>query len=119
MPRTLLTAAAAAAALTLAAPAGPAHAAPVHASRNCTPPKYPGSGYFTSLRVRGTSCAAGKSLALAHYRCRIKHGKAGRCGSVLGFRCSEQRTTISTEIDSIVTCRKGTVRIVFSYQQNT
>ena len=43
-----------------------------HAARSCSPPKYPGQGYFTSLQVSRVSCATGKRVTLAHYHCRIK-----------------------------------------------
>jgi hypothetical protein len=87
---------------------------------NCKPPKYPGSGYFTSLKVVKVSCATGKRVTLAHYRCRVRHGAAGHCRSrVRGYRCTERRTTISTEIDAIVTCRHSDTKVVYSYQQNT
>src|SRR4051794_24791561 len=75
-----------------------------HAARACTVPKYPGSGYFTSLTVTRTTCPTGRKVALAYYRCRIKHGPAGRCHrDVLGFSCHEIRQSIPTEIDARVT----------------
>ena len=90
------------------------------AAATCSPPKYPGNGYFTSLKVTGTGCTTGKRVALAHYKCRTKNGRAGRCGSrVRGFKCSESRRTIPTEINSRVTCRDGGKKVVFTYQQNT
>ena len=90
------------------------------ASRSCAAPKYPGDGYFTSLSVKGVSCATGKKVTLAHYRCRIKHGKAGRCTKrVLGYSCTEKRQSIPTQIDSVVRCRNGSKRVTYSYQQNT
>lgn len=122
MIHTIRAAAAAAtiAGVTALTSAAGAHQSIAYAGKNCNPPKYPGSGYFTSLKVTGTSCARGKTVTLAHYRCRVRHGRAGRCSSlVLRFRCSERRATISTEIDSVVTCRKGDARVVYSYQQNT
>src|SRR4051812_24222511 len=89
------------------------------AARACKPPAYPGSGYFIALSVRGTSCATGRRLALAYHRCRVRDGRAGRCDErVLGFRCSERRATIPTEIDARVTCTRGTRRVVHVYQQN-
>ena len=88
------------------------------ASRSCKTPKYPGDGYFTSLNVYKTSCARGREVTLAHYRCRIKKGKAGRCSSVLGYRCTETRNSIPTEINGRVTCKKSTAKIVYTYQQN-
>jgi hypothetical protein len=106
-----------AAALLLAA--APSGAAP--ATKSCSPPKYPSIGYFNRLTVSGTTCASGSKLALAYYRCRTKSGKnlAGRCtGSVLGYRCTEVRHTISTEIAGRVTCRRRGATIVHVYQQD-
>ena len=42
------------------------------AARGCSPPKYPGVGYFTSLTVKGVGCATGRKLALAYYHCRTR-----------------------------------------------
>jgi hypothetical protein len=94
--------------------------APVaRATKVCSVPHYPGSGYFTSLSVKGKSCAFGRKLALAYYRCRIKNGKAGRCQKrVLRFHCTEVRRQIPTELDARVTCKHGAKRVVHSYQQN-
>jgi hypothetical protein len=101
--------------------AAPARAAPIgFAARRCTPPQYPGSGYFTSLRVTRVSCSTGRRVTLAHYHCRVRSGPAGRCHSrVLGYRCVERRQAIKVEFDSIVTCQRGRRRVVYSYQQNT
>lgn len=89
-------------------------------ARTCSAPKYPGNGYFTSLSVSGTSCATGRSVALAYYRCRVKNGVRGRCTTrVLRYSCSERRTSISTQFEARVTCRRGGARVVHSYQQNT
>jgi hypothetical protein len=86
----------------------------------CTPPAYPGSGYFQTLNTKHVSCKTGRKVTLAHYRCRIEHGKKGRCKrKVLGYRCSEDRQTIPTEIQSRVTCKRGARRVVYTYQQNT
>ena len=100
--------------------AGTASADPIaSASASCKPPDYPGSGYFTSLRVKGVGCRTGRKVTLAHYRCRTEHGRKGRCGHpVLRYRCSETRTSISTEINGRVTCRRGSRRVVYTYQQN-
>ena len=95
--------------------------APATASAaTCTPPKYPGSGYFTSLKVTKVSCSTGKKVTLAHYKCRVKHGVKGRCVSkVLGYACTESRRSIETEIDGTVTCKNGSKKVVYSYQQDT
>jgi hypothetical protein len=97
-------------------------AAPIQrATRSCTPPKYPGAGYFTGkIKATGVTCTYAKSFVLAHYKCRTNSGRnpAGRCRSVRQFRCSEVRESIPTEIDARVTCKRGTQKIVFTYQQN-
>lgn len=89
------------------------------ADQSCSPPTYPGSGYFTSLSVHRTSCTTGRKVALAYYHCRVKQGKSGRCHRrVLGYSCKERRVTIPTEIDSRVTCHRGSATVVHTYQQN-
>lgn len=88
-------------------------------ARTCKAPKYPGEGYFTYLEVTKLSCSRGKELTLAHYRCRTKRSKTGKCTRVSGYSCSEKRRTIPTEINGRVTCRKGSAKFVYAYQQNT
>ena len=70
-----------------------ASASPVaSASKTCTPPKYPGSGYFSALKVTKVSCSTGKSVVLAFHKCRVKNGLSGRCVSkVKGYSCREKR----------------------------
>jgi hypothetical protein len=90
------------------------------AAKSCSPPKYPGDGYFTSLAVTGVSCATGRDVARAYYRCRIRKGIRGRCTTrVLRFSCTERRESISTQFEAKVTCRRGSRRVVHTYQQNT
>ena len=93
------------------------------ASQTCTPPKYPGEGYFTTkIRVTNISCTYGKKFVVAYYKCRTRNGTrpAGKCTTkVLGFRCREvvgERSAV--EINARVTCHRGTQRIVHTYQQN-
>ena len=77
---------------------------------DCTPPKYPGSGYFTGkIRVTNVSCTYAKKFVVAYYKCRIRNGGAdGRCRTrVIDFRCKETRNSIPTEIDARVTCNRG------------
>lgn len=89
------------------------------AARTCPAPKYPGAGYFTTMSVKNVSCATGKKVVLAHYRCRVKHGRAGRCASkVQGYSCKETRMSIPTEIDGRVICRRGTRNVTYTYQQD-
>ena len=78
-----------------------------------------GSGYFTSLAATNISCSYGKSFRRSHWRCRTNSGSspAGRCARVRGFRCSERRNSIPTEIDARVTCRRGSQKIVYTYSQ--
>jgi hypothetical protein len=86
----------------------------------CSPPAYPGSGYFTSLKTKNVGCKTGRKVTLAHYRCRTEHGIKGRCKRrVLHYRCTEKRTAIATEFNSRVTCTRGARRVVYTYQQNT
>lgn len=120
--RLLLSAAAATLVLGAAVAVPAATGATGHAARTCTPPKYPGQGYFTTLTVTRTGCATGRKVALGHYRCRLRNGgRKGYCRSrVSGFRCTEgARNAIPTEFNARVTCRKGTARVVFTYQQDT
>jgi hypothetical protein len=93
---------------------------PARAATTCKNAKYPGTGYFTSLKVTHTSCATGRKLELAYYHCRLRHGVKGRCTSrVMGYKCKEVRQSIPTEIDARVTCTNGSRKIVHTYQQNT
>jgi hypothetical protein len=89
-------------------------------ARSCSPAKYPGDGYFTSLSVTGTSCSKGREVQRAHYRCRVRSGgRDGRCGRrVMRYRCRESRNRISTEINARVRCKRGSKRIVHTYQQD-
>ncbi len=107
---------AALAALAVVAVAGTGTAA----AKSCKPAKYPGDGYFTSLSVKGTSCASGRTVQKHHYSCRVRNGgKDGRCNKrVDGYSCSERRNRISTEINARVSCKKGSRRVSFTYQQN-
>src|SRR5437773_1796958 len=118
MSRSFVAAAALASLLAVGATAA-AHPTAHAAARACSPPKYPGQGYFTSLEVTRVSCATGRRVTLAHYRCRIKHGRKGRCASVLHYRCTEKRNAITTEYNSRVTCKRGTRKVVYTYSQFT
>jgi hypothetical protein len=111
-----------AAASTLAA-APSALAAPAHGAKACSAPDYPGSGYFTNLRVTSTSCGKGRKVARAHHSCRRANGVKGRCHHrVLGFKCRERRPAsarIPTQYSARVKCKRGGRRVRFVYQQNT
>src|SRR3954470_587467 len=91
-----------------AAAALAATATPAAQAKSCPNPKFPGSGYFTSLSVKKVSCATGKSVALAFHECRRRHGLQGHCtDKVKKYSCSDRRESIPTEIDGFVTCKKG------------
>ena len=115
----LLRAAAVSAGLAVAGLGGTASSA---LARTCSAPKYPGNGYFTSLKVTGVSCSSGKKVALAHYRCRVKKGVQGKCSSrVNGMRCTESRPSSGrtpAEYNARVTCKSGSKKVVVTYQQN-
>jgi hypothetical protein len=116
-PRIALVAALAALALAaVVALAG----APAAQAASCSPPKYPGQGYFTSLSVTKVGCRTGRKVAVAYYKCRIKKGKAARCtDKVLGYSCREtKRVKIPTELDARVSCSRGARRVTHTYQQN-
>jgi hypothetical protein len=116
-PLPMLAGIAAASLLAIGSSAGASPSA--HASRSCTPPKYPGLGYFTSLQVSHVGCRGGKKVTLAYYRCRTKHGRRGHCHSrVLGYHCTEVRRSIPTQFNARVTCKRGAKRVVHTYQQN-
>jgi hypothetical protein len=116
---TLLLALVAGGCAALPAASGAAGPTAVAASHSCHVPVYPGQGYFTSLRVSGTSCRVGSKVALDYYKCRLRHGKAGTChGGVDGYSCREKRNSIPTEIEARVTCTRGSATVVHTYQQN-
>ncbi len=82
-----------------------------------------GTTYVTSLEVRGVGCATGERVVKAFQRCRRANGLRGRCTRrVLRFSCAERRPSgesIPTQFTGRVTCRRGTLRVAFVYQQNT
>ncbi len=108
---------------------GVAHAAERACSFSYTNPAYPvknrKGGYFTSLRVTNTSCKDGKAQMLAWAKCRLaKSGLQGRCtrSRVRNYRCTEKRGSVQVGAgDDVfaarVTCKKGTKKIVHTYDQ--
>ncbi len=94
-------------------------------TRSCKAPKYPGDGYFNEIRATRISCSYSRKFVVRFYKCRTRSSKSsrtnksGRCTTRLSrFKCSERRNSISTQIASTVTCRRGKSRIIHSYQQN-
>jgi hypothetical protein len=117
LPKTLLLSLLTALAIALFAGGTPAQAASCGGM-----PHYPSSkgGYFLALRVTKLSCKTGRSLMLSHYHCRVSHGIKGTCTAVRGYRCTEKRgAAIPTEFNAEVTCKRGTKRFFYAYQQNT
>lgn len=111
----LVAAAAATAALALPA----IGASPAEAATCGGLGKYPGQGYFTSLKVSGISCSGGKDVMRGHYKCRTRNGIKGRCSSFSGWRCTETRKAISTEYNARVVCRKSGRTVTYTYNQDT
>lgn len=91
-------------------------------------PRYPEKsgkgGYFTSLRVTNTSCTDGKRQMLAWYKCRTARSLKGKCtrSKVRNYRCTERRGSVQVGagddvFSARVTCKKGSKRIVHTYDQ--
>lgn len=79
-----------------------------------------GVTYVLKITASGTSCASAKKLVRAFHACRKAHGIKGRCTTrVLGYRCTEQRTTTSVQFSGKVSCKNGSRRVVHYYSQNT
>ena len=104
----------------LLAPAAASAAGPAQASKSCSVgnSRAYGTTYVLSISASGTSCRNAKSLIRSFHGCR--RGKAGRCGSVSGYSCSESRFNKSRQsYDSRVTCRKGGKTVKHTYTQFT
>jgi hypothetical protein len=105
--------------------AGSASARPVaHAATACSlAGKYRSLGptYVERLSVSHTSCATGTSVIKHYDACRLSAGGVkGRCSSkVLGFRCSEKRSSSPVQFVASVSCKKGRKAVSFAYSENT
>jgi hypothetical protein len=109
---------------------GVAHAAERACSLNFNQyPRYPEKsgkgGYFTSLRVTNTTCKDGKDQMLAWYKCRIKKGVQGKCtqARVRNYKCTEKRGSVQVGagddvFSARVTCKKGSKKVVHTYDQD-
>ena len=93
-------------------------------TKACATPKEPAGllgGYFTQLQVNRVSCASGRKLVLAYYKCRRRKGVKASCSgkTVNGLKCTEKRgAEIETQFNATVTCKKGSRSVKHSYQQN-
>ena len=106
--------------LTIAALGSSASAQPpvATASKSCSvgDERSYGTTYVLSISASNTSCRNAKKLIRAYHACRP--GKAGRCPSVAGYRCSERRFNKSPQsYDSDVTCKRGSKRVRHTYTQ--
>ena len=95
-----------------------------HAARACSlAGKYMSLGptYVEQLNVSRTSCATGVKVIKAYNRCRLKAGGVkGYCRPrVLGFRCSEKRSSGPVQFIASVRCTSGRQVVTFSYSENT
>jgi hypothetical protein len=88
------------------------------AATTCTPPAYPSSGSFTSLKVTKANCSKAKVIATGFHSCRTKTGPSGRCvKKVSGFACQEKRTSTPANITGSVTCKRKKVVVKIAYAQ--
>ncbi len=97
-----------AAAALLAATGALAHSPAARMASNCGVGSGTGYGYtyLTSLTVKRTSCANGKSVAKHH-------------GSVKGWRCSTKKLASSpVQVQDRETCTSGSRQVVWTYTQN-
>lgn len=81
-----------------------------------------GATYVTSLSVKKVSCSKGKSVAKAFNACRRANGGAkGRCNSKVGggYKCTESRNSIPSQISSKVNCKRGSKKVSFRFTQFT
>jgi hypothetical protein len=113
--------AALAAAALLALPfALPAQAATKKCNVQRDSDKY-GPSYITELKVTNTTCARGKEVVRAFHKCRHRNGgRDGRCPKRArpeGYRCTETRSKIATQLTGKVTCTKSRAKIVHSYTE--
>ena len=75
---------------------------------------------FPPITARNVSCGKAKRLVKAFHSCRYNRGgRDGRCPSVNGYSCSENRVSGTTQYDSKATCRKGGKKVTHTYTQNT
>jgi hypothetical protein len=80
-----------------------------------------GPSYITSLKVTNTTCKRGKEVVRAFHKCRHAHGgRDGRCPKTArpeGYKCTETRSKIATQLTGHVTCTKSSVKIVHDYTE--
>jgi hypothetical protein len=85
-----------------------AHSPTVRIASSCGVGSGKGYGYtyLTSLTVKRTSCATGKSVAKDH-------------GKVKGWHCSTKELASSpVQVQNRETCKSGSKQIIWTYTQN-
>jgi hypothetical protein len=105
-----------------ASPAGPQRAQLAGACRIAGHEESLGPTYVTYVGVGGgASCSQALRLVKSFYRCRLSHGGVkGRCSSVEGFRCTENRyASIAVQFNSRVLCTRGRETVRHNYTQFT
>lgn len=124
--KTISTALAAGALLTVPAAAAPASTAgqpSAHAATTCDisgNERKLGTTYVTSLSAAAVSCSTAVKFVKSFHHCRHANGgDDGKCARLSGYRCRERREAIATQYDSRATCTRGKRRIVQNYTQNT
>jgi hypothetical protein len=80
-----------------------------------------GPTYVDAILVSRTSCAAGGNVIKSYNHCRLKAGGVkGFCHSkVLGFHCSEKRSSSPVQFGATVLCVAGRKVVTFFYSENT
>ena len=76
-----------------------------------------GTTYVLSIRARNVGCRRARKLVRAFHACRP--GARGRCSSVSGYSCSENRDSGQGSYYSTVRCKKGGKRVKHRYNQWT
>ena len=78
-----------------------------------------GTTYVISLSAKNVSCSKAKSVVKDFNACRHKHGKAGHCGRVDGYKATEHRLQGTGQYDSKTTLTRGAKKISLTYTQFT
>ncbi len=80
-----------------------------------------GPTYVEQLKVSNTGCTTGVNVVKAYNQCRVKAGGAkGHCHSkILGYSCSENRTSSPTQFVAKAQCTSGHKVVTFVYTQFT
>jgi hypothetical protein len=96
---------------------GIAHAQP------CPAPAHPvDTGHFDGdVGAHGVSCKEAAKVVLKHYKCRTEKAQTGFCVHRIagGYGCREQRTSISDQYFSHISCTAGDgkKKVKFNYTQ--